>query len=257
MFEGVFLIFLLDHPVVMLPVVFVVLWVAARLGEWVGDRRPQSPAAHAEDLSLVLGATLTLLGLIIGFTFSMSVGRYDQRKNYEAEEANAIGTEAVRLDLLPAGEAAGLRPLLRDYLDARILYYVSRDPRTLREDAARTAGLQSRLWSGAVASGQRDPVTALVIAGMNDVLNRQGYTEAAFANRVPVAAWGLLIVIAVLANGLVGYRAHGKGILLTIILPAVLSISLFLIADIDSPHGGVIRVHPQNLETLAESLRER
>jgi hypothetical protein len=88
-----------------------------------------------EDFGVLLTATLTLLGLIIGFTFSMAISRYDQRKNYEEEEANAIGTEYLRANATQ---------------------------------------------------------TALAVMGMNDVLNTQGYTQAAWWNRIPMAAWGLM-----------------------------------------------------------------
>jgi len=89
------------------------------------------------------------------------------------------------------------------------------------------------------------------------VLNSQGYTQAAWWNRIPTAAWILMAVIAVCCNGLIGYRVHDfkqEGVLL-MILPLVVSISFFLIADIDSPRGGLIRVSPQNMAALAESLR--
>jgi protein-S-isoprenylcysteine O-methyltransferase Ste14 len=92
---------------------------------------------------------------------------------------------------------------------------------------------------------------------MNDVLNSQGYTQAAWWNRIPVAAWSLLVVMSIFCNILVGYRAQGKSPILFMILPVALSISLFLIADIDSPRRGVIRVHPQNLESLAASLNSQ
>ena len=76
------------------------LWLAAWIGS-VGFKGLRAQVAESrEDFSVVQGATLTLLGLIIGFTFSMALGRYDQRKNYEEEEANAIGTEYLRADLL-------------------------------------------------------------------------------------------------------------------------------------------------------------
>ncbi len=69
-----------------------------------------------DDLSVVLAATLTLLGLIIGFTFSMATTRYDMRKNYEEAEANAIGTEYLRTELLPEAEATRTKTLLRAYV---------------------------------------------------------------------------------------------------------------------------------------------
>jgi hypothetical protein len=98
-------------------------------------------------------------------------------------------------------------------------------------------------------------VTVLVIAGMNDVLNSQGYTQASWWNRIPIAAWTLLLTIGIFCNVLVGYVAQGRSSFLLLILPISLSISLFLIADIDNPGHGAIRVYPRNLESLATSLQ--
>ena len=75
------------------------------------------------DLGIIQTATLTLLGLIIGFTFSMAIARYDLRQTYEEAEANAIGTEFLRADLLPSKNAQAVKSLLNDYLDQRILFY--------------------------------------------------------------------------------------------------------------------------------------
>jgi hypothetical protein len=115
------------------------------------------------------------------------------------------------------------------------------------------------MWTAVVAPAMAQPtqVAALVVSGMNDVLNSQGYTQAAWWNRIPTAAWALLILISVFCNLLIGYGAHGRSAFLLLILPIALSISLFLIADIDSPRGGVIRVEPQNLESLADSLHSQ
>ena len=197
-----------------------------------------------------------MLGLIIGFTFSMAVSRYDQRKNYEEEEANAIGTEYVRAGLLPAADAVKVRTMLTDYLDQRILNYTSRDSQQLRQIDVQTTRLQTEMWSvvARAATLQPTPLMALAVSGMNDVLNSQGYAQAAWWNRVPIAAWSLLITISIFCNLLIGYGAHGRSALLFLILPIALSIAFFLIADIDSPRGGIIRVLPQNLHSLAGSL---
>jgi hypothetical protein len=89
---------------------------------------------------------------------------------------------------------------------------------------------------------------------MNDVLNSQGYTRAAWWNRIPVAAWVLLATIAIGCNLLIGYSAHRTYRLLFLVLPLAVSVSFFLIADIDSPRGGLIHVQPQNLEILYQTL---
>jgi hypothetical protein len=100
---------------------------------------------------------------------------------------------------------------------------------------------------------QPSPIVALAVAGMNDVLNSQGYTQAAWWNRIPLAAWVLMGAIAIFSNLLVGYGARNakaeRG--LHLVLPLVVSISFFLIADIDSPRRGVIHVNPRNLTSAA------
>jgi hypothetical protein len=250
------MVFLLGHPVIWLAVSFLFLYFAARLGVHFRALRGGMVIVDDKDFDLVVGATLTLLALIIGFTFSMAITRYDLRKNLEEAEANAIGTEYLRADLVPPTDAAKIRQLLREYSDTRILYYTTRNAQALRQIDSRTAQLQTGLWNSVTAvANPRDQVTALVLSGMNDVLNSQGYTEAAWRNRVPLAAWMLLVVIAFFSNLLLGVRSEQRSWILLLILPIALSVSFFLIADIDSPRSGIIRVHPENLQLLADSLR--
>src|SRR5215813_14845 len=249
--------FLLLHPVVVFVISFVVLWLAAVLGLRL-KKATGFDQEKRSDFALIQAATLTLLGLIIGFSFSMAVGRYDQRKNYEEAEANAIGTEFVRADLLPTADAATVRSLLRSYLEQRILFYTARDEQKLREINDRTARLQTELCSAVKvpALAQPTPITALVVAGMNDVLNSQGYTQAAWWNRIPIAAWILMAAIAIFANVLVGFGVRNANVEfgLLLVLPLVVAVAFFLIADIDSPRGGLIRVGVPNLQSLSDSL---
>ncbi|HEY2462619.1 MAG TPA: hypothetical protein VGI32_01050 [Steroidobacteraceae bacterium] len=244
-----------DYPLLIFGVSFFVLWLVARLGWSVLKRRRELDSVAREDFDVIVGATLTLLALLIGFSFSMAIGRYDQRKNYEEAEANAIGTELVRASLLPAADWARVRTLLHNYLDQRVLFYLSRDYREIREINIRTAQLQTELWSAVQvpAVAQPNPLVALTVAGMNDVLNSQGYTQAAWSNRIPPAAWSLMALVAICCNLLVGYGARitRVGGLLLMVLPLVVSIAFLLIADIDSPRGGLIHVHPQNLLGLS------
>ena len=250
---------MMNFPVLMFFPSVLLLWLAAQYGASLRRRRPLKDDER-EDFGVIQTATLTLLGLIIGFSFSMAIGRYDQRKNYEEEEANAIGTEYVRAGLLPAADAAKVRGQLTKYLDLRILFYRTRWQDEIRQINAGTAQLQEEMWSAvqAPALAQPTPVMALVVAGMNDVLNSQGYTQAAWWNRIPVSAWGLLILTAVCCNMLVGYGARGPGVKskLLMVLPLVVSISFLLIADIDAPRGGLIHVAPQNLASLYQSLHK-
>ena len=249
---------IMDFPLLFFIVSLVALWFSAQTGAYFRRRRGSLAEAEREDLGVVLGAALTLLGLIIGFSFSMAVSRYDQRKNYEEAEANAIGTEYVRADLLPAAYATKVRGLLKTYLDQRVLFYATRSARRLEQINSATAQLQNDLWSTVQGSAlaQPTPISALVASGMNDVLNSQRYTQAAWWNRIPAAAWGLMGAIAICCNMLVGYgaRSDERKRKWFFLLPLIVSVAFFLIADLDCPHGGVIRVHAQNLESLSSSL---
>jgi hypothetical protein len=250
---------LVNFPLVGLIASFVVLWLSVRIGASLRKLRSLE-GDEREDYGFILTASLTLLALIIGFTFSIAVGRYDQRKNYEEAEANAIGTEYVRAGLLPAADAARVRTLLRGYLEHRILFYQTRDDDRLRQIDSATAQLETDLWSAvqAPAAAQPNALTALAVAGMNDVLNSEGYTQAAWLYRIPVSAWGLMGAIAICCNVLIGYGAHGtkaKGTLF-LVLPLLMSISFFLIADIDTPRRGLIRVIPLNLSKLSQDLQK-
>lgn len=246
----------LNFPLALFACVLVGLWFSTQVGVMLGRGVRTLPEEARDDYSAVLTATVTLLGLIIGFTFSFAINRYDLRKNYEAEETNAIGTEYVRVDFLPAQDAAKVRALLREYIGQRVLFYTTRDSYQLARVNSYTALLQSRMWSivQAAANARPSPLTELVSSGMNDVLNSQGYTEAAWLNRIPTAAWILVIAVAACCTALIGYGSRGRGKGLLLMLPLVLAIAFFLIADVDSPRQGVIRVLPQDLMNLAQSL---
>src|SRR5208337_2377361 len=132
-----------DYPLLLCVLSFLVLWISAWIGWWFRKRQGGLDEELREDFGFILAATLTLLGLIIGFSFSMAVSRYDQRKKYEEEEANAIGTEYLRADLLPPADVAQVRKLLRNYLDERVLFYKVGDGQELQQVNDRTTRLQT------------------------------------------------------------------------------------------------------------------
>jgi len=247
---------ILDYPRVIGVLSFLVLWGAALFGSFVRKKLGPLDEAERDVFGFVQTAILTLLGLIIGFTFSMALGRYDQRRNYEEAEANAIGTEYVRADLLPAADAEKVRELLKRYLDQRVLFYTTRDLEQLQQIDVRTSKLQDDLWSvvQAGAAVHPTPTIALAISGMNDVLNSQGYTQAAWRYRIPSQAWLLMTAIALWCNLLLGYGARRNGRVLFLVVPLAVAISFYLIADIDSPRRGRVSVPVVNLLSLSQTL---
>jgi hypothetical protein len=246
-----------DIPIVVLAIALVAQTIAAYIGDLLRKRAQSFKQGERHDFNVVQAATLTLLALIVGFSFSMAVSRYDQRKTLEEAEANAIGTEYLRADLLPGDSGSRVRELLRQYLDLRIAFYEEGNARRLAEIGQQTPTVQGELWSAVLltAASQPTPTMALVVSG-NDVINAQGYTQAAGWNRIPVGAWAMMALMAISCNLLVGYSERRKGELLLFILPFVISVAFFLIADLDSPRGGVIRVHPQNLLATSQSMKQ-
>jgi len=250
----------LNYPLFVFLFTFALLWITAQFGARSLTKVRVIEPEERDNFGVILGATLTLLGLIIGFSFSMAIERYDQRKNLEEEEANAIGTEYVRSNLLGEAGAQTLHGQLKRYVDLRVLFYQSRDANEITQINAETTRLQNEMWAVVerTALAQPTPVSALAVSGMNDVLNSQGYTQAAWWNRIPFAAWALMVMIAVCCNLLLGFgtrRANKKAPnTLLVVMPLVLAISFLLLADIDSPRSGLIRVTPRNMLSLSQSL---
>ena len=183
------MLWLVDHPAVFFVATFSLLVVSARIGVLASTRGHRLASADRAEFDLVRNAMFTLLGLMVGFAISMAVSRYDLRKSYEEAEANAIGTEYLRLDLLSPETTAAARALLRSYVDERIAFYRDRDPNRLEKTDAATMETMNALWAAIMpeAKTRQTPTDALVASGMTDVLNSQGYTLAAWRNRLPVS----------------------------------------------------------------------
>ena len=142
---------------------------------------------------------------------------------------------------MPPASRAALEKALRAYLDLRIAFYSGAEP--MAKDGAK---LQSDIWAIVrdAAAAQPTPIVALAVAGANDVLNAQGYA-AAWANRIPEPAWQLMALIAAVCSGLLGFGGQRfNAFFLLLFAPATISVSFLLIAEIDSPRGGLSASSP-------------
>ncbi len=249
---------LLDHPFLWAIIWLFVLLVAATLGRWLRARRKTLGEGEREDLNLILSATLTLLSLLVGFSFSMASARYDHRKNLEAQEASVIGTEYERASLLPQPQALHVEQLLRAYLNDRIALYNAPNDASDAKILRATLTLQNKLWESVriPAFAHQNSITALVVEGMNEVTDAEQSTQAAWEDRVPVPAWALMIVIAIFSCGLIGYyeQPSENPRRFYVLLPLLLAVASYIIADLDSPRGGLITVAAKNLERVTQSI---
>ena len=253
------MLWLVDHPVVFFVTTLTLLIASARVGVAASAHGRTLASADRVEFDLVRNAMFTLLGLMVGFAISMAVSRYDLRKSLEEAEANAIGTEYLRLDLMPPETTRAVRALLRTYVDERIAFYRDHDPKKQENSDAATIGTMKALWAAIApeARARQTPTDALVASGMNDILNSEGYTLAAWRNRLPIEVWMLLILIAAACNFLIGFGAKRLSPATHVILPVTAALAFLLIADVEGPRNGFVQVEPVDLDDVATAMSQK
>jgi hypothetical protein len=178
---------MVNFPLIVLVFTLAILALAAHLGDALRKRVPREEGR--DEYGIVLTSALTLLGLLVGFSFSMSISRYDLRKTCEQAETNAIATQYDRADLLAVADAAKVRALLTKYLDHRLEFYTTRNQGRIAKINEETAQIQNELWLAVKSAVPAipAPLMGLLISGMNDISNSQRSTQAAWWNRIPTS----------------------------------------------------------------------
>jgi hypothetical protein len=251
------MVWLVDHPLLLFVATLLLFLGCTRAGVLARLHGSKLTPVERAEFDLVRNAMFTLLGLMIGFAIAMAVSRYDLRKSLEESESNAVGTEYVRLDLIAPEASSRAQALLRAYVEQRVAFYGLRDADALAKNATETGETMTALWAAIApeVKASQTAVTALVAAGMNDVLNSYGYTLAAWRNRLPAEVWLLLIAVAGCCNVLIGFGAERLSSATHAILPLTASLAILLIADVEGPHNGFVRVDPVNLIDAGASIR--
>lgn len=255
---------ILRSDLLMLLVVGAILLFAAEFGFRIGSRHsPERRKARQGQSGVLQGALLGLLGLLLGFTFAMSVGRYEARKQLVLEESNGIGTAWLRAGYLSEPTRDIIRAALMDYIDARIKGAAAPvgSPEFV-EQVARSEKDQATMWRATVAEVKaRDTEsTALFTSSLNDLIDTDGKRQAASRNHVPRSVWLLLIVVSFTVCATTGYATglgdSGRHALSMIVLPALLTVVITIIADLDNPRRGLIQVSQQMLVDLRATLEK-
>lgn len=250
---------LADYEYLLFATALVALVVALQAGAWAAGHLRPVKEEEQEQISQTTGVCLSILALIIGFSFSAAINRYDARKKCEQEEANAISSEYALVGLLPDADAAEERELLKQYVRVRIAYYEAAERSELASVRAQRARLEEQMWPIVERDAKADQTAILreVVAGMNNVLSRPGYSQAAALDRIPDGTWTLMALLAVFCCLLLGYSGHGRRPLaLKLVVPLFLSLSFFIIASLDAQRRGLIRVLPQNLIRVQQEIGE-
>jgi hypothetical protein len=228
--------------------IFVSLSLAREFGYWFyrsRERRGLEPVGDNFTLTTVLG----LLALLVSFTFSMSLSRYDARRELVNAEANAIGTTWLRVQLLDESARAELNPMLKAYADERVIYGVAKSDEDQAASYARTSAMQATLWQ-AMTRGiepiRTTPLAALVISTTNETFDLAASRKASRAAHVPQRVLAVMFVYALIVAFLVG-NERGKARWATSLLFLLLTLATALILDLDQPTRGAIKVSQQPL----------
>jgi hypothetical protein len=228
---------------------FVGMLLLLELGRRLGRHRQ----GRAEDgaragLGAVEGAVFALLGLLIAFTFSGAASRFDSRRQMILQEANAIGTAWLRLELLPASAQAGLKGLFPKYLDARLaVYRALPDAAAASANFANAAALQAEIWTRATAACQQSPspLSAQLIPALNEMFDIATTRNMAAQTHPPAIIFGMLGVLALMSALLAGYAMAGgksRSWIHTVGFALVMATTVYVILDLEFPRLGIIRI---------------
>jgi len=244
-------------------VLLVAMIAALEAGYQIGRRRERrSNDGEKSQLNAVQGSLLGLLALILGFTFSLSLQRFDERSRAVVDEANAIGTTLLRAELLHTEIRDTVRRTLRDYVELRVrMGKVAVTEEEQRGDMLRdTVKLQNLLWqqaSKAVELDDRAATTGLYVQALNGMIDSYGLRSAALDRHVPEMALFLLFLTFLMVSLIVGTTSGVAGtrppaaMLIMVVLIVILS---FLIIDLDRPRRGLIEIDQSSMSDLLPSV---
>jgi hypothetical protein len=232
------------------------------IGRRIGVRRmARDVEGSRAGVGVVDGAVFALLGLLIAFTFSGAATRFDTRRHLIVEEANAIGTAYLRLDLLPAAAQPALRDAFRRYVDGRLeVYRVLPDIEAARAALARSAVLHGEIWRQAVdaCAGQSDrSANMLVLPALNQMIDITTTRTVAAETHPPAIIYALLAALVLISALLAGYDmaggktrnwVHMTGFAL------IMAAAIYVILDLECPRLGWIRIDA--VDQLLVDVRE-
>ncbi len=237
------------------------LMLAAEAGFRIAARSDAGLAAKQKSpVGVVVAAMLALLGLLLGFTFSMVDSRFDARRALVLADANAISTTFLRAEMVPTPHGANVRALLREYVGLRLDAATSSD---LSRALERSATLHDELWTEAVAVAALEPqaqTTNLFVTSLNEMFDlHESRVTVALYQRMPGPVKYVLYTAALLALGAVGFSVGLEGAragLATGALVLAVASVMTLILELDRPLGSLVGVNEHSMRDVAEMMEE-
>jgi hypothetical protein len=249
---------LLNHPWPLGFLTAIVLACAIEAGRQTAVlSRIQEDQSHKEQMAALRDSLFVLLSLLLGFTLALAVPRYADRRSLLIKEATAIGTTYLRAETLPQPNRDQAQQLLRQYVDARVdLDEAGVDEARVAAATDRAKQIQERLWDAVVeiTKNDRTAVSAAYMNSLNQTIDLHEERISALENRIPRGVWLLIFsvsTIAVFTRGLTLTRRFWLTLVLT---PLTIAIVVALIADLDTPSSGLIRLDHRAMERLKADM---
>lgn len=240
--------------------IFVIAVAASEIGYVLG-KRLRGRAGNADAFAAIQSAMFPILGLLLAFTFSLALSRFDGRRNAVVNEANAISTAVARADVLDLGDRRSLRSHLRAYTQVRIQFVEAASDQQAQDSAtAASLDLQRAMWAigtRAAGSDARPQLISLFLQSLNDVTDASALEAAAADAHIPDAILVILFAIAALTVGVAGFNAGLRGGRSTAfaIYALVLALVTTAIIDLDRPQTGWTRVSLTPLQDVVTSIK--
>ena len=249
-----------------LPLIFLALAIgllaATQIGRYIGTRQ-RVGGREDKDASTLASGMLGIFALLIAFTYSLSLARYDTRRQVVLEEANAIGTTANYALMLPGDDRGRVLAMLRDYTALRMTLGAPHDEAKFGRDIAASNAILTRLWQTTTALSNGAPQslpTYRFVDSLNETTNIAEKRVTALRNHVPVIVLLVLSVTAMVSLGFAGYSAGLSGISRYIglsIMAAMIAVLIALTIDLDRPNRGSIDISVQPLRDALAAIPER
>lgn len=230
---------------------FVGMLLLLEAGRRIGNRRlAKDPEGARVGIGAIEAAIFGLMGLLAAFIFGGAAARFDTRRQLTIEEANAIGTAYLRIDLLPADTQPALRDSFRRYADARLRVYTAMpDMDAAGEEMAKSISIQKEIWTRAVAASRRAPApaTQLVLPALNEMIDITTVRTIAAKTHSPFVVVALLFTVILAGALLAGYAmagTKGRNLVHMIIFAGITALTVYVILDLEYPRMGLIQISP-------------
>jgi hypothetical protein len=245
---------------------FLLMLISAEIGRRFGlAKLARDPEGLAKGAGAAEAAVFALLGLLIAFTFSGAASRFEARRELIGEEANAIGTAYLRIDLLPTDAQPQVKELFRRYVDNRTAVYGNvQDEVATNARLAETTALQNEIWTKALAACRRPDAspqaTVLLVPALNEMIDITTTRAVATRNHPPLVIFFLLGGFSLIGAVLVGYStsvSKTRTWFHMLVFAAIMALTVNVIVDLEFPRVGLIRIDAadQVLVDLRQSMQ--